>query len=202
MKMTKKFYEMKKERQEYLEKLYKKVVKEFSEIEEEKIDLRYVFLNYNITIILGERGLIYEKLEKPMIVAGTDFLKYSVEEQESVMAHELGHYMQDKDKDIVRMKCSSALQNKLSEWENGDIYLGRRKVERLKYANLIDEVSADNWAAKKGYSKGLLKNLNKLYDKITEETKQAVNRKEHLAERIANIEQKLESEQKSVEHVE
>ena len=179
------------DKQKHLESLYRKVVEDFPEIEEEKIDIRYVSLNYNIEIIMGERDLIYEKLEKPRIVAGIDFFNYSVEEQESAIAHELGHYIREKDKDPVRMKGLSDLQNKLSEWEEGYIYLGRRKVERLKYAYLRREIAADNWAVKKGYAEGLLKVLNKLHDKITEETKQAVNWKEHFAKRIANVEQKI-----------
>lgn len=183
--------EIKKERQGYLENLYEKVVKDFSEIEKEKIEIRYLSFDCNIGIVLAEQGVIYEKLEKPRIVAGTDFFDYSVEEQKSAMAHELGHYIRDHDKDVVRLEFLSNLQSKLIEWENGNIYLGQGEIERLKYFNLTDETSADNWAIKKGYAQGLLKILNKLYGKITEETEGAVSRKEHLAKRIGNIEQKL-----------
>ena len=182
-------------RQVYLEGLYKKVVNDFPEINEEEIEIKYDPLFPHLKIVCY---LLNKKKSK--IEAGIDFFDDSREEQEACIAHEIGHHIENQS--ITRLKHSIKLilQKRLSKWQNGNNYLGRRKLEVLQNYYTIKEISADNWAVKKGYTAGLLKILNKLHDELDEANNIKLNtkekeklkfNKEYFTKRIANIEQKI-----------
>lgn len=174
------------DRQQYLEKLYGKVVKNFSEIKEDEIKIEYCpHVSYDMGIqIINPIIKIQEGklIKEPVIYAGKTFFCFSREEQEATVAHEIGHYMNDKDKKLIVIDYSSMLHDKLDDWGKSRIHLGKRKVKKLKDFYERGEISADNWAAKKDYAQGLLK----FFKTRCPANKLAISR-------IANLEGKLKS---------
>lgn len=84
--------------EKHIRKLYSKVVKKFPNIKKDSISVEYIpdYDYAGMSICDCDRLLIKcEFVVKTTLNVGRNFLRFSKEEQEAVIAHELGHYEHD-----------------------------------------------------------------------------------------------------------
>jgi len=157
-----------------VKKLYKEVVEDFPGAEEEK-EIRFRFYDY-VHIAgycvdedihsLSDEELLLKKVRKPMIGIGKAFFNYNKEEKKVILAHEIGHQEESRDKNNKRLKTRQELFKKLDLYKNGEIpYMKRRKIERLEDLSSRVEIAADNYVAKTKYAQGLIQFYKKLPNK-------------------------------------
>lgn len=143
---------------------YNEVVKDFQEIKEDEIEIKYdKFIPIaGFTIIDTIKHELSGEIEfKPTLFIGPMFLMFRYEDKEAIIAHELGHYMYDKNLSHKRIdsrmrhnqelwNLESALNNNLPNPFN------EHKTKRLKQFRIAKEIYADKEAAKAGYGRKIL----------------------------------------------
>ena len=164
-------------KQQYVESIFKDVVKAFPEIKEDEIKIEiFPFLKKSaLHSILNK-----EKTKKESkIYVGIHFFECTKEEQEGILAHEIGHHKTDEKHTIPRIQRSYKWTNM---FENNIIPDSRPHwKQRLKQTYLLNEMAADNEAAKTEHGKKYLE-VYKKYLPNNHEIYQAL---------IKNLEEKL-----------
>lgn len=174
---------------DFIRSTYLKVIEDIQGIDKKELKL-------GASLEIGFAGmtmvdpLIYETTKKivrsPELYVGIYFLDLSKEEQEGVLAHEIGHYKLCKD---LTLEEIAILVDKLEKWRT-DLHI----PEELEQWHLKGELSADEETAKADYGRSMLtflKNLNSgrhgsLFHRSVEE----------LPTRIANLEKVLGEKRK------
>ena len=167
-------------RQQIGEDIYSEVVKSFPKIKEKEIKIIYIDRWHNTG---GYKLLTKEGNKKePRIILGADFFKLlSKEQQEAVIAHEIGHHERMKNYTIPRLKSLNKLTimhvlnlipDSHPKWE-----------QRLKKWYILNENAANNYVAKTKYGKSLLESYKNQYSPSNE----------IVQELITNLENKIKN---------
>ena len=144
-------------------KLYEKVIKSFPDINKDEIGLKYLggsteiaglkveIFGIPFTSPYVETNRIYSiNLRKNFF-----FLKKKT--KKAIIAHELGHYREQKKKTYEILIYQYFLENQLNDFKKGNLYLRKRKVEIIQDWIARRELIADNHVAQTKYGKDLLK---------------------------------------------
>ena len=141
-----------KDKQQYIEKIFRKVAKSFPELKEDDITIIYLS---GLPALAGYSSLNRSGTKKePRVKIGEIFFDYTKEEQEGIMAHEIGHHETMKNKTIQRIKRHNRW-NAIHKYHL--IHSSRPHWrQRLKQRFILIEMAADNKAAETKYGKNLL----------------------------------------------
>lgn len=200
--------------EKHVRKLYSKVVKRFLNINRDDIKVEYLpdYDYVGISVLDYYKLIIMDELvKKPTLKAGPDFLRFSEEEKEATIAHELGHYehdikgMPEGIKRRTLWAVTIRLYHQIDDPSTLDTLAGLTHIKtesakrilnffnkesrfaRLQKWNQMCDLDADNKAIDAGYGKGLLSALRKIYDKEYPR----IVRPDYLLERIKNLEEKV-----------
>lgn len=167
------------EKLDYVRKIYQEVVKEFPDTKEDEIEIIY---NPYGDYIAGYMTFVRDMEKALGIIVGKKFFSLNGKERRGAMAHEIGHHETEKNFTIPRLE-----RHRRWFWRYGrDMIPDSRPhwKERLKKWYILNEISANNKAAKTKYGKYLLSYYKKRI-KPSNEIGQIL---------IKNLEQKLGEE--------
>ena len=183
---------------------YQEVIKKFPEITENiQIDTVAKDIPAELSMLNTSLFSSIDEVEfTPTLYIGSKFFELNKDEQEAAVAHELSHYICDREKSIERLVKERHFCRKLEEYREAERDLGKiitflDKKEKLKMKGIQkwkikDEISADNYVIKKGYGPSLLLILKKSTKKHADRLSDTG--KEEIKARIENLEQKLGDE--------
>jgi len=179
---------------EKFQKAYHNVALKFPEIRHSEIKLECKPDEYFLIKLQPfneeEFGKTERIIKEPKISVGKEFFKLKDDEQEALIAHELGHYMREKDstpykmgRTVLRKVGLFILNHNIEQYIH---MLTPARTKRLKQWSLMHEISADNYAVRAGYAKQIYKLLKdqdeKCLTKLGQEERKA---------RIENLEKML-----------
>ena len=161
--------------QQYVEDMYREVAKSFPGLKEDEIKIEFSpFLGSAAYTSLNET----KTKKEPTLIIGILFYNKTKEEQEGIIAHEIGHHEVMKNWTIPRIKRfykheimyrSKTIPASRPHWK-----------QRLRKFHDLSEMAADNKAAETKYGKNLLE-VYKKYS-FNSETNQVL---------IKNLEEKI-----------
>ena len=154
---------------EECEKLLEEVIENFPDVKKGDVKLGLDYSNEFICKLAGydcyEVSYPYKHPESikikrgkiPTIYIEPCFFSLPKEEKQGILAHELGHHNDLKEKTDESLKIRHKLQKKLKKLESNEIkYLKKRKLFRLSDFLIQTERAANNYVAQTKYAPGLI----------------------------------------------
>lgn len=180
-----------KKKQEF-EDRFSKVLKKFPDVKEGEIKIEYFPDAPEYIIFSPFEGYFFRRYN-PMLNIGKLFDIFSVEEQEAIMAHELGHYRRMRNKSFRKISWIVDTSTRIPSYRKAMLTKkNKHEVQRLLKWYILFEGHADNEAVKEGYSKQLFSALKKAY----KQKRIPILAKRGLEDRIKNLEEILEDKEK------
>ena len=141
-----------KDKQKYIEKMYRNVAKSFKGFKKKEIKIKYY---HAWELIAGYAPLNAKETKKePLIGIGDCFFDCTNEEQKGIIAHEIGHHKTMKNWTIQRTKRHHKWLQMYKQ--NTFPYFKPHWKQRLRQLFILNEMAADNKAAETKYGKNLL----------------------------------------------
>lgn len=146
------------DKQKKLETIYSKVVKDFPDVDKNDIKINYDRKSeycgcISIVDLSFWNWLIGRYVWNPLLEVNPEFFMFPEDEQEAIIAHELGHYLRHRDNKHKEHKLKDYV-NWISQYCNVDD--SRHSWDRLAKWHIMHELDADTQAALAGYGEGLL----------------------------------------------
>lgn len=150
------------EREEEIKKTYFKVIKKFSGIKKNEVNLVYLNSLDDYAIISPYYGTSLLYYYRPTLYAGCLIFELEKKEREAIIAHELWHYKRLKCYGLKKFEREIAWGEEIGSYTNKMLTKKKHRADRLTKWHFLCESHADKEAARLGYKKQIISSLKKI----------------------------------------